>query len=107
MMRQILVLLTIASLAGTAAAEPDPHDDSVASIKAAFPALNYLQVDGAVIAYANGTTLINKRRADLPAAHPLHVTGDLSEDDILLMETNLAAGQRAFVLFSLGPSADP
>jgi hypothetical protein len=94
---------------------PDPRDESVASIRAAFPNLAYLSVKPmesldttATVGYlAKGTTIINKARKNLPASHPLRPTQDLSDDDVLLMETSLGGAERYFVVFTLGPSMDP
>ena len=105
----------LASTGFSAEPLPDPRDESVASIRAAFPALTYLSVKPmenlgttATVAYtANGTTIINKARKSLPATHLLHPTQDLSDDDVLLMETSLGGAQRYYVVFSLGPSMDP
>jgi hypothetical protein len=117
MKKILLALCTCLLAASIQAAEPaaDPHDESVASIQAAFPDLSYLSVKPmdtlgttATVAYqAKGTTIINKARKNLPATHPLHPTQDLSDDDVLLMETSLGGAQRYYVVFSLGPSMDP
>ena len=86
----------------------DPHDDSVASLEAAYPALTYLFDGPATLAYQpDGATVIKKTRRQMPRAHPLYVDDDLSQDDVVLLETRLRGVGKVWVLFSLGPSMDP
>lgn len=90
------------------AGQVDAHDESVVSLEAAYPRLTYL-VDGpATLAYQpSGTTVIKKTRMQMPKSHPLYVDDDLSQDDVVLLETTLRGAGKAWVLFSLGPSMDP
>lgn len=86
----------------------ESHDDSVPSLEAAYPGLAYLFDGPATLAYQPaGATVIKKTRMQLPKTHPLHVEGDLSQDDVVLLETSLRGVGRVWVLFSLGPSLDP
>jgi hypothetical protein len=90
------------------AAQVDPHDDSVASLEAAYPALTYLFDGPATLAYQPaGATVIKKTRLQMPKTHALYVDDDLSQDDVVLIETSLRGVGRVWVLFSLGPSMDP
>lgn len=90
------------------AGQVDSHDDSVASLEAAFPGLAYLLDGPATLAYQpDGATVIKRTRMQLPKSHPLYVDDDLSQDDVVLLDTRLRGVGKVWVLFSLGPSLDP
>lgn len=110
MIKPAFVVIASLLAANVPAAEPrpDPHDESVASIKAAYPKLGYLESDGATVAYEPaGTRVINKMRKDLPAGHLLRTTEEPVHLDTVLLETSLGGPQRYYVVFTWFASADP
>jgi len=86
----------------------DPGDDSVASAEAAYPALAWITDGDATLAYQPaGARVIKQPRALLPKQHPLHLVGDLPQDDVVLLETTLRGAGKVWVVFTQGASFDP
>jgi hypothetical protein len=86
------------------------YDQSEESLRKAFPSLLMLKTGRAFVAYENREAkLVNRKRCDLDASHPLFVNDELEADDILVMQMKIGEKDRQifYILFSEGPSADP
>jgi hypothetical protein len=114
-MRKIFIALALFLACGlcvssmcVADEQPSAHDLSEESLRAGFPNLKIEKFGQAWVAYDPGvTTLINKRRAELPRSHVLYFDDGLEANDVVLLETVLSGSDRYNVVFSEGPSADP